>query len=96
VVFRASLEAGAIQPQGAAFVYANPAAVAGGGISKVKFLHHGAGYVVTVYAYGDLSASTTEMTTHVFVGAQEWTLAGHWLKTSHGWHLETLGSQPPA
>jgi cysteine-rich repeat protein len=95
VLFRSSLDAGVITAKGAAFLYVDPSATENGGISKLKILRKGIGYIVTVYAYGDLSAATAEMTTHVFIGSQEWSLAGHWAKTPHGWRLEKSGSLPP-
>ena len=81
-----------IQQRGLTFVYVDPAAATAGGFSKLKVRKRGGAYVVTFRAYGNLSAATDRMTTHLFVGAQEWTLAGHWLKNSHGWRLDATSS----
>ena len=95
VVFRSSLEAGVIAPRGAGFKYADRAAQATGGIARLKFAPRGLSYRVTLTAFGDLSAATGEMTTHLYIGAQEWTLRGRWLPSSSGWKLDaksTLGA----
>ena len=88
VLFRSSLEAGKLQQKGVTFAYVDPTAMQNGGFSKLKIVEHDGAYLVTLRAYGDLSRATDRMTTHIFVDAQEWTLAGRWLRTSHGWRLD--------
>ena len=45
-------------------------------------------YVVTLKAYGDLSLSTADMVTHLYVGADEWAIRGVWTQLgSLGWKL---------
>jgi cysteine-rich repeat protein len=88
VLFRSSLEAGLLVPRGAGFKYVDRAAKVSGGISRLKFAPRGPSYRVTLTAYGDLSAATGEMTTHLFIGGQEWTLKGRWLPSNSGWKLD--------
>ncbi len=88
VVFRSSLDAGAIQAKGSGFAFSNAAARLNGGIGKLKLLSRGGEYVVSVSAYGDLSAAADRMTTHLFIGSQEWTLAGRWVQKGNGWRLD--------
>jgi hypothetical protein len=88
VVFRTSLEAGAIIARGRGFKYVDRSARTNGGISRLKVAPRGTSYRVTLTAYGDLTKATSEMTTHLYVGAHEWTLRGHWLTTKSGWKLD--------
>jgi hypothetical protein len=88
VVFRSSLEAGVIVPRGAGFKYVDRGAKLAGGISRLKFAPRGPSVRVTLTAYGDLLAATGQMTTHLYIGTQEWTLQGQWLPTKSGWRLD--------
>jgi hypothetical protein len=77
VVFRTSLEAGAIIARGRGFKYVDRSARTNGGISRLKVARADElprdGHRVR-----RLTKATSEMTTHLYVGAQERTLRGHW------------------
>ena len=88
VVFRSSLDRGLIQARGTGFLYADPAARQNGGISRLKFQARQGAYTVSLRAYGDLSAATGQMTTHLFMESQEWTISGRWVQSAHGWRLD--------
>ena len=90
VVFRASLDAGAVSgnPFGTKFQYKNGTARTAGGIAKLKMSHQGDGsYRVSATAFSELSAASSLMQTHVFIANQEWTIAGQWEKRVSGWRF---------
>ncbi len=88
VLFRTSLDAGLIQAHGRGFKYVDRAAKLAGGIGSLKFAPRGTSYRVTLTAYGDLSDAIGQMTTRLFIGAQQWTLRGQWVATRDGWQLD--------
>jgi hypothetical protein len=88
VVFRSSLDRGLILPKGGAFRYADRTAKSNGGIARLRIREHQGEFVVALTAYGDLSGATDQMSLHVFIGPQEWTLSGRWVESSHGWTLD--------
>ncbi len=88
VIFRASLVRGSLEVQNVKSVrYKNRGARAGGGIYQMK-TKAGLGYfIVSLKAYGDLGMSVQDMTTHVYVGDEEWVVRGLWIQQSKGWKL---------
>jgi hypothetical protein len=89
VLFRNSLNAGAIGgiPEFGRFKFSSRTAKLAGGIQKMKAKKLVRGYRVTIKAYGDLSAATDHMVTHVFLGSEQWTVLGHWRKVNNGWRF---------
>jgi len=92
ILFRRSLEAGVIIARGRGFKYVDRAAKLNGGISRLKFAPRGTSYRVTLTAYGETFPAAPEMTTHLHIGAQQWTLRGTWLQTKSGWQLDPRSS----
>jgi len=89
VLFRNSVDAGAVTgiPEVGRFKYSSRAAKLAGGIQKMKAKKLVRGYRVTIKAYGDLTGATEHMVTHVFIGAQEWTVIGRWRQLHNGWRF---------
>jgi len=58
-----------------------------GGIALFTVSKDAAWYRVNVWAYGDLSAATSEMTMDVFFGHEQYTSSGRWKRTVRGWQL---------
>ena len=89
VIFRASLDAGAItgNPAVGAFRYSNKPAQASGGFSQIKVTKNRGAYRVTARAYGDLSAASENMVTHFFVADQEWTVVAKWERLKNRWRF---------
>jgi hypothetical protein len=95
VIFRRSLDAGLIVRRGRGFRYVDRTAKVNGGIARLKVAPRGTSYRVTLQAYATLPGATAQMTTHIHLGAQEWTLRGQWVPTKNGWQLDpesALGS----
>ena len=97
VLYRSSLIAGSIEVQNAKSVrYKNRGARAGGGIYQMKAKQGDGYYVVTLKAYGDLSQTVADMTTHAYVGAQEWVVRGLWTaQGTKGWKLSNKATFLP-
>jgi hypothetical protein len=89
VIYRSSLFRGSIEVQSAKSVrYKNRGARTGGGIYQLKTKKADGYYVLTLKTYGDLSASVSDMTTHVYVGEDEWAIRGLWTaQGTKGWKL---------
>jgi hypothetical protein len=94
VLFRSSLEAGLLQQKGTRWAYVNPAAADSGGFASVTIRIRNGAAVITARAFGDLAGAADHMTTHVFLDAQEWTLAGQWVRTTSGWKLDLRSTYP--
>jgi len=93
VVYRASLLPGTLEARtGNSFVYRNNGARAGGGIARLSLQHVRGAYRAKLTAYGDLSAAQSTMKNEVFIGLQEWTIAGVWQPIQNGWKLTAKGT----
>ena len=88
-LFRNSVEAGAIEgsPAFGRFKFGSKEARTAGGIQMMRAKKLNGGYRITIKAYGDMSGASEHMVTHVFVQNREWSLVGHWVKTSNGWRF---------
>jgi len=89
VIFRATVPAGALLSNSTAtsYQYVDRLAPKNGGMAKLKVKAHLNGFRVTARAYGDLSGAQTDMSTHFFIGAQEWVVPTTWAQTGYGWKL---------
>lgn len=68
--------------------YTNGAARRDGGIYKAKARCETTSCQLSVKAYGQFDAATvSDMTTHVFLGSQRWTVRANWAKRPRGWRL---------
>jgi hypothetical protein len=77
---------GSVRSSDGRYRYSNPEARVSGGMATVLIRKRGASsYAFTIEAYGNLSAATSPMTTHVTLGGQEWTVTAPWFETSNGW-----------
>jgi hypothetical protein len=93
VLFRSSLLADAEwRAVGQGFKYRNNDALRTGGMAKVSLKPVRGQYRVVLRTLGDLSAAQADMETHVHIGDDDWTIAGEWSPTSHGWRLTQLNS----
>jgi hypothetical protein len=97
VIFRSSLQRNSIEVQNAKTVrYKNRDARSGGGIYQVKIKRGADHYVVTLKAYGELGAAVADMTTHVYVGSDEWVIRGLWRPLgTKGWRLDAKATFLP-
>jgi hypothetical protein len=89
VVYRSSLVGGSLEVQNAKSVhYKNRGARSAGGVYQVKTKAGAGYYVLTLKAYGDLRSAVADMTTHVYVGDDEWVVRGMWsAQADKGWKL---------
>ena len=69
------------------FRFANPPAKSVGGISMFKVAEDSHFYRVNLWAWGDLSGATSEMTVELQFGKLRWTSPGKWKKTLKGWYM---------
>jgi cysteine-rich repeat protein len=97
VLYRSSLVSGSLEVQSTTTVrYKNNAARDLGGFSKIKLKRGKGYYVVSLRAYGDLSAAVADMRTHVYVGSDEWVVRGQWKAVSDkGWKLSNKDALLP-
>jgi hypothetical protein len=97
VIYRASLMAGSIEAQNDVAVrYKGRNARYEGGVYQLKAKRGDGFYIVGIKTYGDLSASTEDMTTHVYSGDDEWAVRGIWTaKGSKGWKLDNKATFLP-
>ncbi len=97
VVQRFSLLSGSIEVQNATSVrYKNRSARDSGGVYQVKAKAGDGYYVLTLKAYGDLSTAVADMTTHVYVGGDEWVVRGLWTaQSAKGWKLSNKATFLP-
>jgi cysteine-rich repeat protein len=92
VLYRASLVRGTMEAtRPGMFRYKNRLAKASGGLYTFKAKYRENYYIMTLKAYGDLSASVSDMVTHVYSGTNEWAVRGQWKPVGpnavNGWKL---------
>jgi len=93
VVYSASVPVGAMSERVTnertffRFKDANAKSSPDGGIGAFKVSKDARWYRVNVWAYGDLSAATSEMTMDIFFGHEQYTSSGRWKRTLRGWYL---------
>jgi hypothetical protein len=89
VLYRSSLLKSSIEVQNAKSLrYKNRGAREAGGVYQIKTKRGPGYYVLTLKAYGDLTEAVADMSTHVYVGADEWVVRGMWTaQGTKGWKL---------
>ena len=87
VVYSSTLSGG-IDGSARRYTYRNHAARSAGGIAKLRIIQRSSdSYAVSIMTYGDLRLATNSMTTHLYIGDQEWTVTGTWMRTAGAWYL---------
>jgi hypothetical protein len=88
-IFRASLESGTLMPMTrTTYRYKNKEAARTGGIASVKIRRGTDGSLrTTIRAYGHTQNPGDYMVTHVYLGADEWLVAGPWTSVNDGWRF---------
>ncbi len=84
VVFEASIRSG-LEGANGRFTYRDRTARKSGGIETIEIRPRGHdSFAVKVEAWGDLSKATTDMTTGIIIGGEEWSALPVWRRTAHG------------
>jgi cysteine-rich repeat protein len=88
-IYRSSLVSGSIEAVNEkAARYKNRVARDSGGVYQLKSKKGVGFYILSVKAYGDLSGAVADMSTHVYVGTDEWVVRGLWKQQgTKGWKL---------
>jgi hypothetical protein len=91
VLYRASVTRSTIVSYNGTFRYKNRNAKLTGGLYTMKAKYRDGYYLITLKAYGDLSATIADMVTHVYSGSSEWAVRGTWTAVGpnavKGWKL---------